>query len=65
MYAKKKYIYLKLLIIYIHMKTTEVIILFLVLKKKFFNKVYIIEQSRETKLNLSFYIPPSLRMIRF
>lgn len=47
MYAKKKYIYLKLVIIYIHMKTTEVIILFLVLKKKFFNKVYTIEQSRQ------------------
>lgn len=48
------------------MKTTEVIILFLLifslLKKKFFSKAYIIE-CRETKLNLSFYIPPSLRMI--
>lgn len=64
MYSKKK-IYIFKASNNIHMKTTEVIILFLVLKKKFFNKVYIIEQSRETKLNLSFYIPPSLRMIRF
>lgn len=63
MYSKKKIYIFKAS--NIHMKTTEVIILFLVLKKKFFNKVYIIEQSRETKLNLSFYIPPSLRMIRF
>lgn len=64
MYSKKN-IYIFKASNNIHMKTTEVIILFLVLKKKFFNKVYIIEQSRETKLNLSFYIPPSLRMIRF
>lgn len=52
---------------YIHMKTTQVIILFLLisllLKRMLFNQVYIIEY-RETKLNLSFYTPLSLRMIR-
>lgn len=49
------------------MKTTQVIILFLLisllLKRMLFNQVYIIEY-RETKLNLSFYTPLSLRMIR-
>lgn len=49
------------------MKTTQVIILFLLisllLKRMLFNQVYIIE-CRETKLNLSFYTPLSLRMIR-
>lgn len=68
MYTKKNIYIFKANNIYIHMKTTEVIILFLLifllLKKKFFSKAYIIE-CRGTKLNLSFYIPPSLRMIRF
>lgn len=45
MYSKKKIYIFKAS--NIHMKTTEVIILFLILKRKFFNKVYTIEQSRQ------------------